>query len=491
MAISYSENIQNNFESIETLSWKKLYRSGTAVPLPFMLTLSDSKFPLECTEVVRIIPKKRLVAFGIWNNKPVVAKLFFERGRKAKINCSKDVEGVEALMSSNIPTPKLLYHGNTDKKRIQVLLFERITPSFSLEEIWRDKVNVDELIPLMHGAIHELATQHVLGILQTDLHLKNFLVAQKQIYTLDGGGIQKFENPLDKQQSLENLGLFFAQLGVGTHSLCNELFQYYVELRSWLVKKADITALTTAISKANFNRWQHFQKKIFRNCSAFKNINTLTRFIMYDRSAASPEFLEFLQNPDIAFKDKTNILKNGNSSSVAKIKINNRMYVVKRYNMKNFWHWLRRCMRPTRAIASWRLSQRLNLFGVATPKPVACIETSFLGLRGKSYFIMEYIEGQHLGDYLAKDSNQTETAKQVVKLLNNLSELQITHGDLKMTNILVNSHGSYLIDLDGMVEHTSQSSFKRAYKNEVSRFMENWKYSPTINNLFEGLLQRK
>jgi tRNA A-37 threonylcarbamoyl transferase component Bud32 len=490
VAISYIENIQNNSDSSELLTWKKLHRFDAVIPVPFQLTLTDSKTPLQCNEIIRIIPKKRLVAFGLWNNKPVVAKLFYERRKRAKYHCEQDVQGINALMAANIPTPKLFYHGTSDNQRIQVLLFEKITPSYSLDEIWQGKVNIAELIPLMRGVMLELATQHVLGILQHDLHLKNFLIAQKKIYTLDGGGIEKCDTPLDKQRSLENLGLFFAQLGVGTEQLRKELFKYYAELRSWIVKKSDIVTLETAITKSNQQRWRQFQKKIFRNCTAFKNIKTLTRFIMFDQSATSPEFLQFLHNPDIAFKDKNNFLKAGRTSSVAKITINNRIFVVKRYNIKNTWHWLRRCFRSTRAVSSWRLAQRLHLFGISTPKPIACIENRFLGLRGKSYFVMDYVEGQHLGKHLANNKNFSETAKHVVMLLNNLSELQITHGDLKMTNILISNHGPYLIDLDGMTEHTSQSSFKRAYKQELIRFMQNWKNSPDIHTLFDSLLTR-
>lgn len=492
MAISYIENI-NNHDSIETLTWKKLHQLDVSVSKPFQLMLADSETPLICTEIIRIVPKKRLVAFGKWNNQAVVAKLFYERGKKSALHCQRDAKGVAALIEANVPTPALKCRSHADKKRVHVLLFEKISPSFSLEEIWQGKVCLNELLPLLRGVIHELATQHVLGILQRDLHLKNFLVSQKKIYTLDGGSIEKFDMPLDKKASLDNLGLFFAQLGVGTEKLRQELFQYYVQLRSWLVKKSDITTLHTAINKTNQQRWQHFQKKIFRNCTAFKKITQFSRSIMVDRTALSPEFLNLLNHPEQAFTEKSTTLKAGRSSSVVKIKIQHQTFVVKRYNVKNSWHWLRRCLRPTRAAVAWRLAQRLRLFGVATPKPIAYIENHLLGLRGKSYLIMEAIEGVHLGDYFtsfdASQAHFSKTAEQVVKLFQHLAELFITHGDLKMTNILIGGSGPFLIDLDGMIEHTSRTPFKRALKKDLRRFLKNWQYQPSIHALFDNIIK--
>lgn len=476
----------------QDVPWKKLARAtGETMPIPFQLTLMDSDKLLYCQKILRIVPKKRLVVAAIWDDQPVVAKLFYDR--HAKRHVKRDVTGIDILQHANVPAPKLLYQGSAHKKRIQVLIFEKIEESESLDSIWQNRNAYLEINALMRSFTVELATQHVLGILQRDLHLNNFLVTDKRIYTLDGGTITQFENPLDKKNSLENLGLFFAQLGVGTKALQRELFQVYVKSRGWLVKKADIETLETAIKTSWQDRWRRFHKKIFRSCTAFKKINKLFKSIVYDRAYQSPEFLNVLQCPDKVFSDaNTVILKQGRSSTVAKIVINNRTLVVKRYNIKNSWHWFRRCLRDTRAKTCWRLAQRLCLFGVTTAKPLAFVENHILGLRGKSYFFMEYLPGQNCGDYFsthqAEDLQCERVARQILDLLDNLSELNVTHGDLKKTNIIVQRDQVSLIDLDGMIEHTSKSGFQRTYKKEWKRFMRNWQNNPTIHALFEKLL---
>jgi RIO-like serine/threonine protein kinase len=77
------------------------------------------------------------------------------------------------------------------------------------------------------------------------------------------------------------------------------------------------------------------------------------------------------------------------------------------------------------------------------------------------------------------------TASKIISLLENLAKLHLTHGDLKMTNILFEKQSPILIDLDGMQEHHSLWRFKLAFHQEIKRFMKNWRDRPTIYALFE------
>lgn len=461
---------------------------------PFQLLLHDAAEPLYCNDIIRIIPGKRLVAFASWGEKEVVAKLFYQRG-KAKRHLKRDVLGIDALVQANVPTPRLLYQGSASNSRVQVLLFEKILQAKNLEEIWQEQKNLDEFAILMHQVIVELATQHVLGILQRDLHLKNFLVTEQKIYTLDGGTIEKFADVLNKKQSMDNLSLLFAQLGVGTEHLQRELFKTYAKLRGWIIKQADLDLLNKAVVRKNKERWQRYKKKIVRTCTTFVKMTRWNQVSVYDRDFFSPALLDFLQNPEKIFTQPGIVfLKAGRSATVAKVMLDNRYFVVKRYNMKNYWHWLRRCLRPTRAATSWRLAQYLRLFGIATARPVAYLEKRFFGLRMRSYFVMEYVAKQNIGEFLSDYKNNeeyfTKIADSIINMFHKLSELKITHGDLKMANILLVDNNPILIDLDAMQEHITRFGFNRAFKGEIKRFMKNWKDHPRAALLFNNLKER-
>ncbi len=491
MATSYINNMQ--IDSIPEISWKLLKKADRLIPVPFILKLRNEGKPLYCEKVIRVIPGKRIVVFGEWDHKPVVAKLFFNRS-KAKKHLQRDLKGIEILTTANVPTPKLYFDGTDVKKHIHVLIFEKITDSCNLDLLWQEKTDVEEHTPLMRAVTIELATQHVMGIVQRDLHLKNFLVTSKTIYTLDGGSIEYFEGgPLPKKESLEHLGLFFAQLGAGTQELQKQLFDLYASSRGWIVRPADTLLLQQSIQNSLMQRWERYQKKIMRNCTAFAHMRRLATTIMVDREYQSENFLHFLKHPDIYFaKSDTQLLKAGGSSTVVKIRIDQRFFVVKRYNIKDMFHWLRRCIRPSRAVKSWQLAHHLRLEGISTAKPIAYIEKNFLGLRGKSYFIMEFVPGIHAGDYFSQyQPNKIayeHTAQRIVSLFKNLAELRLTHGDLKMTNILLDHDKPVLIDLDGMYQHNGNRSFKRAFHKEMQRFMRNWEGFPSIKEMFQRLL---
>jgi len=481
-----------NHDVVPELTWKVLLHAGLAMQQPFQLSLRDTAERLYCNAIVRMIPGKRLVAFGNWGGKEVVAKLFYARG-KAKRHLKCDALGIDELVQANVPTPRLLYQGSALDEHIQVLLFEKIVSAKNLEVIWQEQKHSDEFAMLMRQVIVELATQHVLGILQRDLHFKNFLVSGNKIYTLDGGSIEKNSGILDKAQSIDNLSLFFAQLGVGAERLQDDLFTVYAKSRGWLVKKADLNLLKKLIIHKKKMRWQRYRKKVIRTCTAFVKNTSWGKSSVYDREYQSPAFMEMLQDPEKTMTQPGFVLlKSGRSATVAKVMVDGRCLVIKRYNIKNHWHWLRRCLRKTRAAGSWQLAQRLRLFGVSTAKPVAYIENHFFGLRMKSYFIMEYVAGQNIGEFFSdcgKDKAYTASiASKIVDLFHQLSELKITHGDLKMTNILLEKDKPTLIDLDGMREYVTMSGLRKSFKAEIARFMKNWDNHPNASALFNQLL---
>jgi RIO-like serine/threonine protein kinase len=201
----------------------------------------------------------------------------------------------------------------------------------------------------------------------------------------------------------------------------------------------------------------------------------------------------FLSHPENAFAHtQMEVLKSGRSSTVIKTPIGDDTFAIKRHNIKNTFHWMRRTLRKTRADQSWKLSNTLRLFGIATPKPIAFVEKHFLGLKNKSYFVMEYIKGPNLAEYFAnyqpEDAHYEKIAVRVLALLKNISKLKMSHGDLKASNILISNDQPVLLDLDGMKEHKTQRQANQAYKKDIKRFMKNWKNQPLVRALFEKLL---
>lgn len=472
------------------IKWKELYSAQFDCPVTFDVALAENEM-FHAEEVLRVVPKRRVVAAGFWRGKSVVAKIFFDP-KQAKRHMKKETAGYHKLMENKIPTPPLLYYGGTTDKRIYILIFQRIFNAKSLQEIWVGRESIQAVQHKIQAVIIELATQHVLGILQHDLHLKNFLLTRKIIYTLDGAQIEFFPDKINKQDSMEHLALFLSQLGIGLEIFQKQLFQHYATARGWLIKDSDYVELFFLIKKWNESRWMNLSKKIFRDSSEFVYKKNWSVFCVHKRNFAGTEFHAFLKNPELAFNHPTSqILKAGRTSTVVKVVLDAQALVVKRYNLKSFWHRLRRTFRTTRAAACWRLAHKLMLFGVTTAPPIAFIERRFFSCRGKAYYVTQFVPGGECRDLLVVgDKQQGLLINRIAVLLQNLAKLTITHGDLKLSNILINEHcHPLLIDLDGAREHASLSSLRAAWRKEIKRFLKNFDEKSALHEEFKLQLE--
>ncbi|HVY53498.1 MAG TPA: lipopolysaccharide kinase InaA family protein, partial [Gammaproteobacteria bacterium] len=336
----------------------------------FSLKLDDHEAVFTSDKVVRIIPGKRLVAFGRWNNQAVVAKIFF--ARQAKQHMQRDLRGAKALTEAKIPAPKVYYQGDAASRTMQVIIFERIQNAESLEDFWQRQQNSAESEPAMQALTLELATQHVMGLLQEDLHLKNFLWSGEKIYSIDGADIKCLREPLSKKTSIENLALLFSQLGLHTDKLQQRLFNTYVRARNWLIENADIQLLQKTIQQWNASRWLNYSKKIFRSSTQFGCIKKFSFYAIFDRRYFSKQHEHFLENPESFFNHpQLEVLKAGRSSTVVKVPIGERTFVVKRYNYKGLANAFKGWFKPSRAMSCWRLSHQLKFSGIPTANPIA------------------------------------------------------------------------------------------------------------------------
>ena len=209
------------------------------------------------------------------------------------------------------------------------------------------------------------------------------------------------------------------------------------------------------------------------------------------RAYDTPEMTAFLHNPDRIINDpKSLFLKKGNSSTVIRIKIDEHDLVVKRYNIKNISHRLRRFLRPSRALHSWKSAHLLQMLGIATPMPVAILERRFGYFRSKAYFVYEHIDGPNAIDFFNHGNEQQKlvVAKRILDIFKNLAIAKISHQDMKGTNIIIHQEHPVLVDLDAMSMHISRRRFVRAHQRDISIFLENWKTVPEIDAMFKGLM---
>ena len=163
--------------------------------------------------------------------------------------------------------------------------------------------------------------------------------------------------------------------------------------------------------------------------------------------------------------------------------------------MKSLGHRFGRAFRNTRAAVSWRNAHRLWMYGILSARPVALIEERFGPLRGRAWYISEFVAGDDAGTLCGQTSLDQAGIKaagqQVTGLLAQLALSGISHGDMKATNFILSEQGAVVIDLDAMRRHVAPESFRRAQRRDLARFMRNWEDCPGTRAMFTEMMTAK
>ncbi|MEO3726413.1 lipopolysaccharide kinase InaA family protein [Pseudomonas syringae] len=469
-----------------------LKNAGRTPSLPLTVSLADAAgvADLQLLSLLRVLPGQRYVGAGVWRGRPVLAKLLV--GSKAARHFQRELEGVKLLAAQGMTTPLLLADGLKDGEG-GWLLFEFLEGAASLGDAWSKveslPVLADEQSAVLAEALGAIGQLHGKGLWQEDLHLDNLLRHGGQLYLIDGAGI-RVENagqPLSRQKVLENLGVFFAQLPKSLEPFTEELLVYYLLSNS--EHALPLEALQKQIDKVRAWRLKDYLIKVGRECTLF-SVKRGAFGLRSIRREEEPAMLPVLEQAD-ALLDQGHLYKTGGAASVGKVEVAGRPLVIKRYNIKNFAHWLKRFWRPSRAWHSWREGNRLAFLDIATPKPLAVLETRFLWLRSKAYLITEHLAGpdiiERFAPYVESGAAPEAELQALDQLFARLIAERISHGDFKGHNLFWQEDRWALIDLDSMCQHGSVSSFAPAYARDRARFMRNW---PESSALYQVIDQR-
>lgn len=454
------------------------------------LALDDGSV-LTALDVVRYVPNRRCVCRAEWQGQDVYVKLFF--GDKAEQYALRDIRGSECLQRAKLLTPQILRYSQLSQLEGRAVVFEAIAPAENAEEVLL-LANESNQLALAKKVVKTVAELHGENLIQTDMYLKNFLVKHGAIYTIDGDGILLF-NELPRKDALTNLSKLLSKFDVlMLNRHLSTLLEIYTEVRKWK-ELPDIEKVKLSVKAARYKATSAYaNKKVFRQCTDVNVINTRHAFV-----AVRSHFSEFAL-PQAAdelddYITPDNIIKNGNTCTVALASLKSSLasadklsVVIKRYNIKHFWHGVSRALRQTRAATSWGNAHRLQLLRLETADPVALIERRIFGLKRKAYFLTEYIDAPDMIAFFNQSFDKTlraKVVKQTVQLFYRLYLLDISHGDMKASNIKVLADGKpSLIDLDSMQQHQGGVAAQKAHVRDVKRFMQNWKDQPSLYNAF-------
>jgi hypothetical protein len=208
----------------------------------------------------------------------------------------------------------------------------------------------------------------------------------------------------------------------------------------------------------------------------FTSRQSLRRVAHFDPSLPS-DFVSTLWSEPASLIRRGDPLQRSGARQTVRLEWKSQLFVLKHYREPSLLHALKQLVLPSRARKTWDFTHRLAAAGVATPRPVACIENRWGSLRRDSFLMYPYIEGRTLRTCIAEDAKHSPTVRdrlwqQIHELWQRLVELRVSLGDTNLGNFIVSPAGQiWLIDLDKSrfhrAAHAAAPYQERAWKQLV------------------------
>lgn len=467
------------------LNSQNLVEVGRELKTPFEveLILGGETKAAQCVQVLRLVPERRVVVKMLVGEQAYLGKIFIGTNKEKYLK--RERSGIEALQEASVSTAKIKGEAQLADGGADVLLLDFLPDVRHLSALIVEKSgNGPDYLTL---AVSMMATLHEQGLQHEDCHLNNFLISDDALHLVDGDAVKPLKEP-KQAAAIENLALFFVQLPLSLSGRFPQLFSGYCSLRGWRLDEL-LPVFEKQIRSQRSTRQRRFLNKVFRDCTQFKVTKTWSRFVAMDRQSETVELVNLIENPD-GYIESGKCLKDGNSATVALVELNGQPFVLKRYNIKSFGHWLSRCWRPSRAWLSWHNAQFLRFYDIDTPKPLAMVEQRCGFLRGKAYFITEYLGAEDVLGYVQKMAAQPAIleglAVRFASLFGLMKLLRFSHGDLKATNFLLKNDVLSVIDLDSMRVHASDEDLSNALEKDKQRFIKNWAFDKSVESIMVG-----
>jgi tRNA A-37 threonylcarbamoyl transferase component Bud32 len=425
---------------------------------------------LTFTSIARILPGKRVSGLARHNGAEVFAKFFYGKG--ARRYWQRELQGARRLRAGDVSTPEVMAAGASADGEGFVVFFEALNNPHDLRD--------DDLEDML-AAVQLLADMHDANLVQSDVHIFNFLRCDGRYFAIDTDGIRRAHL---LRQHFANLAMLLAQRAPVADRDIDDVWAAYSAARgAYVSRMGSATQLRKLTLKARRQRVRRYLKKTQRPCTEFVQHANFRLNFLCDRDHFK-RLQRFMLFPEAIVGDGTP-LKLGNSSTVVRINLDDVPYIVKRYNIKGLSHRVRRWFKR-RARRAWCNGHHLAFLKIATAKPIALLEQRWGWLNGVCYLVMPDCGERNLGQALANNPGEFDKLMPpTLLLLEGLQAAGLQHGDLKATNFVIDSPGVRLIDYDALRDGGNERDIKRflANWNEQPELLERWQKALAEANL--------
>src|SRR5689334_9637977 len=130
----------------------------------------------------------------------------------------------------------------------------------------------------------------------------------------------------------------------------------------------------------------HLPRPIARGFRSFRRVGKIADSVPVDLA-------QLLRSSPNSLLDRGELLRSNGARRTVRLDWNGESFVLKHYVEPTWRHALKQTVLRSRARTTWAFTHRLANAGIATPRPVACVENRWGLLRLDSYLMYRYVEG--------------------------------------------------------------------------------------------------
>jgi heptose I phosphotransferase len=415
------------------------------------------------------------------------------------IGANREWKAINRLNELNISCPEAvaicsrgLNPANSESFLITKSLVNTISLEDALKEGKYESLDIREKKKLIFKIAEISRKMHDGGVNHRDYYLCHFhidknLDLKRNIYLIDLHRAQIRSSIPVRWLEKDIGGLLHSALGFGLSE--RDLYRFLMVYFNLPIRQ--ILEKNTSFVKRSVRRAFHmYMKPLLKEASiSSKKKESLSKgFVRKDsgkfRWIAKKEFLTkeiegVIANPE-HFMTKGEVIKDEAGHQIVKIKIKDQKYFIKKYQMKNFFHILRKMLTKSRAHNAWLASFWYRAAGINTFEIISVYEkySSFFTL--DSYLISQSLEGLRLDEAAGYEENSLMISAKINSFFKRLSWIDFNHGDAKSSNFFFSRNKLIAFDLDTSRQRNFLLLFKRSRERDVKRILRSFIYSDKI-----------
>ena len=184
------------------------------------------------------------------------------------------------------------------------------------------------------------------------------------------------------------------------------------------------------------------------------------------------------------YMEKGEIIKDEEGHKIIRINLNEDVFVIKKYQIKGSWHYLRKLFSQTRAFVAWKASHWFNASGIRTINIVAVIERYNFLSTTESYLISLNQPEERLDEVDLNKQQGYLIENRLSSFFKRLEWIGFNHGDAKSSNFFFGNNNLIVSDLDiskrGYFQFIQKNKLSKDKKRILKSFEDNLKIKNSL-----------